>query len=598
MARTLRFKWLSGLLRLLIVLQLAGGLLLCACSSEEEQAAPRVVDAVGFKVTGQLRPEVKQNLEATLAALPPISRSRTMFFRREIREQAVKALHALGYYHPTVEVYAPPPQGADFDTFIVDVDPGKPLFIRYCNIQITGEGAFYSSFMQIIASSELKSYAILDHGAYEKLKSSLQSNALALGFFDAKLVSHLIVVYTEENACDIELIFDTGKRYQYGELNMSEHSRELFEPAASLYSLKEGNPFSTQEINSYSSAMSRTGFYRTVDVRPRVEDKHDYKVPISVELERQPSNLVRSGIGFSTDEGARLLLAWDKPLLNHWGHSLTSYARLSRVKQNAQIIYKIPRDNPNTDYYYVKLSQTHTKLNDTVSDLSHVSMHYVANKTGRWLRDYYLAYEYEDYEQGDETGYANNLMPGLTLTRRESSGGFDPHYGYSISIDVRGASKLITDIDFLRFNLVWKTLLSPTPDTRLFFRVQQGFTVGSDSRKVPPSMRFFAGGDQTVRGYKYMSEAPRNPGGLSGGRYMTTGTVEYQFPCGIQDSRLALFFDAGMVCNEYDGSEDILGSPGIGYRYISEYGAIRVDLAYGLYHDSGFRLHFSFGPEF
>ena len=344
--------------------------------------------------------------------------------------------------------------------------------------------------------------------------------------------------------------------------------------------------------------MSRTGFYRTVDVRPKVENRQNYKVPIRVELERQPNNLVRTGIGFSTDERARLMLAWDKPLLNEWGHSLTSYARVSPVKQNAQVIYKIPNKNPNTDYFYIRLAQTHTKLNDTLSDQSHVSFHYVDNENGRWLRDYYLAYEYEDYTQSMQTGYANNLMPGLTLTRRESSGGFDPHYGYSISLDLKGATRLISDLTFLRLNLVWKVLLSPTPDTRLYFRVQQGLTFGPDSRKVPPSMRFFAGGDQTVRGYKYMNEAPHDERGLIGGRYMTTGTVEYQFPCGIADSRMAIFLDGGMVCNEYDGSEDLIGSPGIGYRYISQYGAVRVDLAYGLHHDSGFRLHFSFGPDF
>ncbi|MCR5537367.1 MAG: autotransporter assembly complex protein TamA [Succinivibrio sp.] len=583
---------------LLVVLQLLLGGVLIACSSDEEKLnTQRVTDALSIKVFGDLAPELRENLESTFAAMPSISRKRASVFVREIREQATKALHALGYYHPQLEIHVPR-EGGDFKDIIVIVDPGKPLFIRECQIDITGEGAFYHSFLKLIAQSKLKSYAILDHGAYEDLKAQLQSNALALGFFDAKLITHRLLVYEEENVCDVELLFDTGKRYQYGELKISERSQELFKPASSLYNLQEGKPFSTDEINSFSSSMVATGYYKTVDVRPKVEERHDYKVPVGVELERQPHNLVRTGIGFSTDERARLLLAWDKPLLNEWGHSLTSYARLSMVKQNAQLIYKIPRDNPNTDYYYIKLAQTHTKLNDTTSDQSHVSFHYVANKTGKWQRDYYLAYEYEDYKQGYETGYANNLMPGLTLTRRETSGGFDPHYGYSVSLDVKGASKLVTDLNFLRMNLVWKMLFSPTANTRLFFRFQQGLTFGSDSRKVPPSMRFFAGGDQTVRGYKYLSEAPRNDGGLIGARYMTTGTAEYQFPCGIQDSRLAVFFDGGIVCNEYDGTEDPIGSPGIGYRYISKYGAVRVDLAYGLYHDSGFRLHFSFGPEF
>lgn len=573
-------------------------LLLAACSSDEEEVPElnAVEDPVTIRVDG-LSGALLDNVQNTLAALPAISRKRSFFFARELRDQTGKALHALGYYHPKIEIKLPKRDDESDRELTVKVDPGKPLFIRQSRIEILGEGAYYSSFARIIKESGLATYDILDHGKYEAIKSALRSNAMSLGFFDAKLQSSSIVVYQDLNVADIYLVFDTGRRYEFGELRASDATRELMEPSLGLYDLNQGDKFSSQRISDYQSAMTRTGFYRSVDIHPVVAERHDYQVPLELELERKSHNLMRIGPGFSTDEGPRLLVGWEKPLLNRYGHSLDTYARVSQIKQDAQLIYKIPRKDPNLDYYYLRLAQTHTDFNDTLSDLSHFSVHYVANHTGKWRRDFYLAAEYEDYEQGSEKGHAKNLMPGIKLGRRESSGGFDPHTGYSFSIDLTGGTRMISDDDFVRANLVWKGVLSPTETTRLVYRAQAGGLFGRDSLHVPPSLRFFTGGDQSVRGYGYLDESPLNSGGLKGGRYAFSGTVEFQFPCGIESARIATFLDAGEAVDDPALSRLIYG-PGLGFRYMSKYGTVKVDLAYGLQRDSGLRLHFSFGPEF
>ena len=191
-------------------------------------------------------------------------------------------------------------------------------------------------------------------------------------------------------------------------------------------------------------------------------------------------------------------------------------------------------------------------------------------------------------------------MPALVLSRRESSGGFDPRRGYSVNFEVLGACAAISDYTFARAVGTFRGVISPTPNTRVVMRLQQGAIMGPDAGSVPPSMRFFAGGDQSIRGYGYMDEAPHNAGGLKGGRYLTTGSLEYQFPCGIANSRLALFVDAGMATDNYRNyQDDLLFGPGFGYRYVSPYGTIRVDLGFGVDKDpTEVRLHFAFGPEF
>lgn len=574
-------------------------LTLNACTNKEVSQLKQVEDPLTIIPVG-VSGEVLDNVNAHLKELPQIPAKKTQIFAREIEDKVKLAMRSYGFYHPKIELKSQT-DADDKHQLLVAIDPGKPLFIRNCNIHIIGEGAFYNSFHKIIENSGLKSYGLLSHGRYENLKTALRERALELGFFDAELVISRIMVYGEQNAADIEVLYDTGRRYSFGRISyVDEETKNLLKPVQSLQNFHEGDPFLSKSINDYSQSLSQTQYFRSVDVRAVVEKRHDFQVPVEIGLQKQKDNLVRMGIGYSTDEDIRLMLGWDKPLLNDYGHSFSFYSRLSYIKQDAQAIYKIPRKNPNLDYYYVRMAQTHIDYNDTVSDISHASFHYVANMTGKWRRDYSLRLEYEDYEQGLEDGYSLNLMPGLLLTRQASSGGFDPHEGYKFTLDATLASAAVTDNSFARFVASFKGITSPTPNTRFFYRFNQGWILGEDSTKVPPSLRFFVGGDQSIRGFSYLSHSNKSNGYLSGGRYMSTGTLEYQFPIGIANSRMALFIDAGTACNDYSDAHWIYG-PGMGYRYMSKYGTARVDFAVGIDNendDRSFKLHFSFGPEF
>lgn len=598
----LKSKFSTSLASMLLSLSVLMVLPACSSNDEEliEKQASVVTDPVSFNVTG-VSGDIHANVLTTLNALPPISKKRVFVFGREIRDKTKQALRALGYYQPKIKLQLPKRDDEQDRVVQVEIDAGKPLFIRNCSVQILGEGTNYQIFHDLAAQSGLASYTRIDHRAYENLKKALQDTALSMGFFDAKLIASHILVHQSQNVADVELIFDTGKRYKFGPMRpQGETSAQLLLPAAGLMTVNQGRNYSVEVLNDYISSLNQTNFYRSVDIVPRVKEASNYEVPLDATLERKANNIMRVGAGYSTDEGPRVLFEWDKPLLNTYGHSLSTKAELSALSQDAQVVYKIPRKDPNLDYYYINAAQTHTDFNDTLSDRSHLSFHYVANRTGVWRRDYSIRAEYEDYTQGAEEGFSWNLMPALVLSRRESSGGFDPRRGYSVNVEVLGASSAISDYTFARALATFRGVISPTPNTRVVARLQQGAVMGPDATLVPPSLRFFAGGDQSIRGYGYMDEAPHNADGLKGGRYLTTASLEYQFPCGIDNSRLALFVDAGMATDSYrDYEDDLLFGPGFGYRYVSPYGTVRVDLAFGVDKDpTEVRLHFAFGPEF
>lgn len=582
---------------------LAGVCTLVACSSDNKPLKVKnvVEDPVSIQVDGIDKTEVLDNVNAYLESLPLISKKRARLYDREIKENITKAVHTFGYYHPQIEITYPKIKNKDDKKLLAKIDLGKPLFIRKANVYVVGEGAYYKSFSEIVKKSGIGSYHLLDHGNYKQLKDDLLNRAIELGFFDAKFLIARILVYKEQNVADIELMLDTGNRYKFGQMVTDADTKVLLKPSESLVNFHEDQNFSSKVITNFSNSLSQTNYYRSVDVHPLVEERKDGKVPVKVELTRKSKNQFRVGLGYSTDEEVRGILAWDKPLVSSKGHSFSSYFRVSKVKQDAQAVYKIPHKNPISDYYFIRAAQTHTDFNDTLSDLSHLSLHYVDSMTSTWRKDYYLALEYEDFTQGSEKGRTTNLMPGFKISKRTTTGGFDPRAGYSVSFDNKVSFAPVSDLTFWQTEFVFSGIYAPTTDSRILYKLYQGAVIGSDSMKAPPSLRYFAGGDKSLRGFSYKSQSPRIDGNLRGGRFLTATTIEYNFPLGISDSRGAIFFDSAICTDNYREDHSVLYGPGIGYRYLSKYGVFKADIAYGIDNkreQSQFKLHLSFGPEF
>lgn len=575
---------------------------LCACSSDgKPQKISSFDDPVTFSLTGVDRNDVKTNIILYLNDLPSISKQRARLYHREITDKIQQASHAYGYYHTKVDLEYPNKDDEKDLQVKVKVDLGKPLFVRNCDISLIGDGADYQSFSKIIKNSGIRSYSILDHGKYKKLKEDLKNRALELGLFDAKFTISRIIVYEEQNVADIEVLFDTGSRYMFGALEANDETKELMKPSSSLFKLYENTNYSSKAVNDYISAMSQTNYYKSIDIRALAEKKQNNKVPVYVDLQRQPNNLFRVGAGFSTDENIRGILGWDKPLINDKGHSFSSFIRASTVKVDAQAVYKIPRKDPNLDYYYIKLAQTHTDYNDTLSDLSHASVHYVAYKTGSIRRDYYLSAEYEDFRQGIDKDNVVSVMPGILLSKRSSTGGLVPKAGFSISLDTKFSPKIISDYNFVHSELNIKGVFSLFESrNRILYRFTQGGNFGSDAIKAPASLRFFVGGDQNLRGFSYKSQSNREGELLSGSRYITSGSVEYNFPIPFENMLGAVFLDSAVYTNDYKEIKPLYG-PGIGLRYTTSYGVLKVDVAYGIDNhrkENNLKLHLTFGPEF
>lgn len=148
-----------------------------------------------------------------------------------------------------------------------------------------------------------------------------------------------------------------------------------------------------------------------------------------------------------------------------------------------------------------------------------------------WQRAINLTWRWDNFTQGSVSNTTMLLYPGVSFSRTRSRGGLMPTWGDSqrYSIDVSDTS-WGSGVDFalMQAQNVWIRTLADKH--RFVARGQVGWIETNDFDKVPPDLRFFAGGDRSIRGYKYKDISPRDDDGkLTGASKMLTGSLEYQY---------------------------------------------------------------------
>ena len=548
--------------------------------------------ALRYEVTG-IKGALKENVEIHLAALPSIQAGRIDYRRQSIQQAVTQGLQAQGYYQSTIELVV---DEQDESLLHVRIKRGKPVRIRSLVVRLLGDALNDDSFDLLMQKLPLKQGDVLHHGKYEEIKSSLLNRAANRGYFDAELVESSVKVYPDQQAADIVIEFSTGHRYRFAEpriVGVTE-SRRLIEP---LLTFKPGEPYQTQQLATLSQNLSETRYFRQVDVRPLLDEVKDYQVPVYIGLEPKSSNLVETGVGYSTDEGPRFQVNWEKPWLNQYGHSLTAQLKISEPSQDIKFNYRIPGQDPINDYYNLQTGYVRTDLNDTQSDKTEAGLHYWTKKLGAWERDYFVRLEYESFKQGLSEGNSLLLLPGVTLNRLRMDKGVDPEWGDRILLTTEFSQPAWgSDLGFTRVSGRTKWLRTPFEGARFVTRFEQGAIMGADLDAIPPSLRFFAGGDQSIRGFGFETISPVDASGkLTGARYETTGSLEYAHPVAEQ-WRVATFVDAGTATNDYN--DPIKVGTGLGARWISPLGPIRLDLGFGVSETHvPWRLHFGLGAE-
>ncbi|MDY0934937.1 autotransporter assembly complex protein TamA [Pseudomonas viridiflava] len=540
-------------------------------------------------------PDLKANIEGYVGELGERNAQALRNFSLGAEQQAEKAAQALGYYQAQIDSEI---QDGENPRLVIKVLPGEPIRLRNVVVRVEGPAASLKAF-KVPQSDALKAGAVLNHGHYEDAKRLIQNQASRYGFFSGRFTSQRLSIDPRAGVADIELVYDSGPRYSLGKVMFSGDSPFDEDLLKRMVPFKENTPYDSQLIAELNQAMQASGYFEGVRVDAAPTAAIGQVIPVTVQLETRKPRTMGLGLGFSTDVGPRGRANWTRHWANAQGHSYGFESELSAPRQNVGLWYDVPLDPPLTDklrfaggYQYEEIAGT-----DSLSKLLTVGPEWHSKLPSGWERVISLKWQREEYRLGDDSGLSTLLMPGISYSYLRSDDRIDPHKGYRLQFDAQVAKEgLGSDANLVRGNVLLKGLTTVAQNHRFLGRVQFGGNFTDGYTSIPPSLRFFAGGDQSVRGYDYQTLSPTNSDGdRIGGRYMVAGSVEYQYSI-AEKWRLATFVDQGNSFNSLD-LPSLKTGVGFGVRWVSPVGPLRLDLAHPLDDDGGVRLHFSMGPE-
>lgn len=531
-----------------------------------------------------------------------MSESRLSYLLRRAPREARGALEPFGYYDAVVETTVQ--RDGDQVTVLVQVTPGEPVRVRGRDITMTGAAESDSELMRRLERFRPGPDQPFHHGIYEDNKAIVDRALAERGYFDATLVRHEVTVSRAERSADIELAWESGERFRLGAARFEGHQ---FRPGLleKLVDWDLGDPYDQSELLALQTSLAELDYFSAIDITAEPGDAVDGRVPIRVALAPGKRNVYSAGLRYGTDTGAGVTGGVERRWVNDRGHKLRAQASLAQRENSLTAQYQIPAFAWLNGWYTLATSVREERVDFVDSQIVDL-VGSRSGKLGNW--DLVAALNvrrerYEDALSGRDFSYSTLVYPSLWGKWGQSDDLLYPRRARGITIELRGGSTALgSDIDFLQARAAAKWVHGFGRRDRLLVRAELGTTVSDQFPDFPPSLRFYAGGDQSVRGYgfKEIGQFIEDADGrrfVFGGKHLVVGSVEYERMFSPQWGG-AVFVDAGDAFDDASQSDWQVGI-GAGLRWRSPVGPVRVDVAHGLGDDAqqSFRLHLTIGPD-
>lgn len=511
----------------------------------------------------------------------------------QVPDQARQALKALGFYHAEIETRLSWTETCwNLD---ISVLPGKPVWVASVDVSIIGAGKEDKPFVKLLDNLSIKPGDVLNHGQYEALKKSLIDIAENRGYFSYRFDRHQLRVNTEDNRAEIIIKFDTGNRYYFGEISIDQ---DFLEPefVRKFLKMRTGKPYRRSKINDTFFVLDGSGYFKQVFIDFQQERAANYLVPVAISLTPQRKHGVSLGVGFDTDLGFRGSIEYVNRYVNRKGHRFETNLSASQRKSFAFLTYRIPLADPVKQKLAITGSFVYEDTENILSETYSLGVRYtqVFQKEQVLISQLNFVAERFDSGGGDEK-FKILLVPTVSWANVVAHKTGFYRSGFKYFWEVQGAHEyLFSDVNFIQTSFQFKIMHNLPWDGKIIARTDLGATAVNDFEDLPTSYRFYTGGDNTVRGYKFKEiGAVNDEGEVIGGKFLTVASLEYE-QLVYKDWSLAVFVDAGDAFND---EWNLKLGVGWGIRWYSLIGPIRLDMAFPSEDWDDFRIHFSFSTS-
>lgn len=562
-------------------------------AAAETETAPRVeiqVEGVDKDVGENIRAHLSLSQEVCTA---PAWRVARLFARSE--QEVRSAVRALGYYSPDISKRLEQQEGCWKAAY--EIDLGKPVTVEAVNANITGEASDDAAFATLLEDLPVKTGDVVNHARYEQSKRRITSLATERGYLDGRFTSSELRIDAARRKAVVRLEYDSGRRYLFGDLNVEQDALRPRLVRAFL-DYEEGAPYESSKLVAINRALTDSGYFAQVDVRPRTDQPEDDRVPVDVTLTPRKPHQFTASAGASTDTGPRLRLGYENRRLNRRGHRLNSRISASPVQRDITAEYRIPLKDPRSEWLSFEAGAKQEDTDTSEATSFKLAARQTKKRRYDWLETRFVEAARENFDVGTQSGVTTLVTPGISWSRAVAEARVRPTWGHRVYFELKGGvDSLLSDTTYARTRLSAGWIKGLPWHGRIIARAEAGALSVDDFEVLPPSQRFFTGGDTSVRGYEFQSLGPKDDAGnVIGGKYLLVGSIEYEHPI-VNKWSAALFADAGNAFSDTDSNDGFKVGVGFGIRWTSPIGPVRVDLAHPLDDETVFRLHLRLGPD-
>lgn len=513
---------------------------------------------------------------------PPESRGALARRVADDRRGITDTLRALGYFDSRVESRID--RNASPIAVTITVEPGPLYLVRDVTLAVPGGApALPADFpaaesFGVALGDPVRSADIL--AAEGKILTRLGEAGRPL----AKRVDRRIVVDHALRAATVTWIIDPGPAARFGETRIEGLVDAQEAMVRRRIQWRPGQPYDSRQVDATRKALAEASLFSSVRIAPGEQVGPDGTIPLTITLAEGERRSVGGGLKYSTSTGIGAEVFWEHRDLFGNGERVRLSGTFAEQQLGANATYRRPYFLSDNQDLVASLGLADEK--PPAYDNRFLRVHGGVERRfpPQWTVGAGLQFEHQEVTAHGRSG-TFDLVSLPTFIRRDTSDNLlNPTRGYRTTVTVApylGAGDGALGFLKLRVDQTGYWRLDEDGRWVLAANASIGSLIGAGRSEVPAPQRFYAGGGGSVRGFGYQMAGPVDAtGDPLGGKSLLTGGAELRIK--ITDTiGIVPFIEAGTVTDSsLPGFGDrLLVGAGIGLRYYTSFGPVRLDVA-------------------
>jgi len=508
---------------------------------------------------------------------------------RRAREDAQllgELLRAEGYYDANVDTRITPPEGKNGLIVTLYAEPG-PLY-RFTQVDVRGLDAAGDKVTALRNAFGVKVDDAVDADKVLSGQAALKTSIGEAGFPFATVDDPQVVVDHDDRTATLVMDVTPGGEKRFGQVRVPDGSLFSADHVADIARFDTGDSYRASRIEDLRRALIATGLVSSVSLKP-VEGETPDTVDVAVDMEPAPPRTIAGELGYGTGEGVRAEVSWQHRnfLKPEGGVTVRGVAgtreqllgvtlRRNNFRERDQVLnLQTIASNLNRDAYDARTFQIGGSIERQTNII--------------WQKKWTWSFGAELLLSDERDSFAKIAIPRrrtfliaalpTSLSYDGSDDLLNPTTGYRVAGRLSPEASLQSGaFGYARAQFDASAYYPVNDRVVVAGRTRLGSIIGASSDRIAPSRRFYAGGGGSVRGYGYQSIGPRDVNNdPMGGRSLTEFSLEARVRFGALG--IVPFIDAGNISrSEFPEVDDLRFGAGIGVRYYTNFGPIRIDV--------------------